>query len=122
MFEIDKRILRPELFLQFLACDQFARAVQQYLQNGKRLTLQADMHSFLAQFPGVGVELVRTEGYDDRFCWTRHSDDPFVDHREVYSGSEAHNRHVTARRKTRFTNYLRCHLGFTRIALTFGGL
>ena len=43
-----------------------------------------------------------------------------VGHGEVYLGSEAHNRHVTTPRKIRLTNHLWCHLGFTRIALTFG--
>src|SRR5207248_11798655 len=40
VFEIDKRIRRPQLFLQFLACDQFARPAQQHLQDGKGLALE----------------------------------------------------------------------------------
>ena len=43
-----------------------------------------------------------------------------VGHGEVYPGSETHSRNVTAHRKRRLTNHLWCHLGFTRIALTFG--
>jgi hypothetical protein len=51
MFEIDKRIPWPELRLKLIARDQFSGPAQQHFEDCERLTLQADAHSFLAQFP-----------------------------------------------------------------------
>jgi hypothetical protein len=67
VFKIDKCVLRPELFLQFLPRHQFPRSLQKHLQDGQRLAFQADAHSFFAQFPRVRVELVRPETDDIRF-------------------------------------------------------
>jgi hypothetical protein len=41
---------------------------------------------------------------------------------EVYTGSEEHDRHVIRYRKPRLINRLRCHLRFTRVALTLGAI
>ena len=72
MLEIDKRVARPELLLQFLTGDQFTGMIQEHLQDGQRLTLEANPHPLLAQFPRVRVELERAETYHARFCSTSH--------------------------------------------------
>src|ERR1700730_3856718 len=72
MLEIDKRVARPELLLQFLTANQFTGTIQQHLQDGQGLTLQANTHPLFAQFPRVRVELEGAETYDARFCSTSH--------------------------------------------------
>jgi hypothetical protein len=55
--EIDKRICRPDLRTQLFPSDDFPRSSQQNLQNKKRLLLQLDTRTLLAQFAGAQVDL-----------------------------------------------------------------
>src|ERR1700692_4699786 len=73
MLEIDKRVTRPEFLLQFLTADQFTGMIQQHLQDGQRLTLQANAHPLFAQFPRVNIELEGAETYHARSCSISHS-------------------------------------------------
>ena len=52
----------PDLFLDLLARDDFARPLGQHEQNPKRLFLKADKHATLAQLHGVAVQFVDSEG------------------------------------------------------------
>jgi hypothetical protein len=66
VFEIDKCIRWPELFLQLLARDRFPRPLQQHLQDRERLALQTNADSRLAQLLCMRRELVDAKTRDFR--------------------------------------------------------
>jgi hypothetical protein len=53
--EIDKRVTRPELFLEFVARYYFAWVRQQKQEDLERLVPEFDPHTLLAQVAGVRV-------------------------------------------------------------------
>jgi hypothetical protein len=53
--EIDKRIARPELFLEFIARYDFVRVRQQKHEDLERLIPEFDPHTLLAQFARVQI-------------------------------------------------------------------
>src|ERR1700676_3102948 len=118
VFEIEKSIGRPKLFLQFLARHQLAPPIEQHLQDSDRLSLQAHAHSFPAQFPGTRIELIDAKAHDFWPDWfwldlVRHCRGtpcqakyiPFV---KAW-------RHVTTTPKPLPVNRFRYHLHFTSV-------
>jgi hypothetical protein len=61
MLEVDEGVHRPELPPQFLSGNQFSRSFKQRRQNLQRLFLELHLLSPLAQFPGLQIDLERTE-------------------------------------------------------------
>jgi hypothetical protein len=61
MIEVDEGIRRPELAAQFLSSNQFSWSFKQRRQHLKGLFLELYLLSPLAQFPGVEIDLERTE-------------------------------------------------------------
>jgi hypothetical protein len=59
--EINKRVRRPELSLNFLSTDDFAGALKQHPQNTHWLFLEPDSHAMLAQFARANVQLENAE-------------------------------------------------------------
>ena len=62
--EIDECIRRPKLLLQLFSRDYFARALQQQGEYLKGLTLQAQLHSILAEFTGAEVKFENAKASD----------------------------------------------------------
>src|ERR1700687_2210750 len=61
MIEVDEGVRRPELAAQFLSGNHFSRSFKQRRQNLQRLFLELYSLSPLAQFPGVEIDLERTD-------------------------------------------------------------
>jgi hypothetical protein len=61
MVEVDERVRWPELAAQFLSSNQLSRPFKQRRQQLKRLFLEFDFLSPLAQFSGLEIHLERTE-------------------------------------------------------------
>jgi hypothetical protein len=61
MIEVDEGVRWPELAAQFLSGNQFSRSFKQRRQNLQWLFLELYLLSPLAQFPGVEIDLERTE-------------------------------------------------------------
>jgi hypothetical protein len=57
MLEIYERLRRPECFVQFLASNQLSVALQEHLQDLKRLTRQMQPYALLSQFLRLYVRL-----------------------------------------------------------------
>ena len=64
VIEVDESVGGPELLLQLLAGDDLAGAVEQESQDLERLSLEAEPHAILAQFPGGEIELEDSEAGD----------------------------------------------------------
>ena len=61
VIEVDEGVRRPELAAQFLSGNHFSRPFKQRRQHLQRLFLELYLLSPLAQFPGVEIDLERTE-------------------------------------------------------------
>ena len=55
--EVDERVRRPKLFLEFFPRHDLAGTLQQHIQNLKRLLLQLDFAALPAQFAGLKINL-----------------------------------------------------------------
>jgi len=64
LLEVHEGLSWPELLLQFFSGDGLARVLEEHGKNIHRLTLQPNLHSLLAEFPGTRIELehAKTEG------------------------------------------------------------
>jgi hypothetical protein len=61
VIEVDEGVCRPELAAQFLSGNHFPRSFKQRCQDLQRLFLQLYLLSPVPQFPGVKIDLERTE-------------------------------------------------------------
>src|SRR6266702_2465916 len=61
VIEVYEGVGRPNILPQFLAGDDFARALQENLQNLEWLFLQPDLDSLPAQFSGIFIQLKSPE-------------------------------------------------------------
>jgi hypothetical protein len=59
--EIDKRVGRPELFLEFVARYNFARVCQQEQENLERLVPESDLQTLPAQFARMQIDFEYTK-------------------------------------------------------------
>jgi hypothetical protein len=57
---------RPQLFLQLISADDFARTLQQHDKNLHRLALQPDLDALFVEFFGPQIKLEGAEAGDRR--------------------------------------------------------
>jgi hypothetical protein len=69
MFEIDKRVIRPEALAEFVAGDRHAGFLEQGSQNLERLSLQPDLDAVLAEHTLFQVDLEGSK-VGDAACMT----------------------------------------------------
>ena len=72
MIEIDKRVCRPELTVQFLASNKFSRPFQQCHKYLKWLLLQLHFLPTLTELSSREIDLENTETDDPRWGGGRH--------------------------------------------------
>ena len=61
--KIDKRVGRPELFLEFVARYYFAWVCQQEQQDLERLVPESDLQTLLAQFARVQIDFEHAKAH-----------------------------------------------------------
>ena len=61
VFEVNDGVIRPEVFAEFLASDEFAGMFQQNRKNGDGLALELELRTVLPQLSRLPVEFKRSE-------------------------------------------------------------
>ena len=64
VFEINERVVAPQPLAQFVARDQVTRPLEQSFEDFKRLTLQGNARTALAELAGTKIELEYAEPND----------------------------------------------------------
>src|SRR5579862_4660995 len=76
--EVDEGIFRPKFFLEFVAGDDRARALEQCRKDLKRLLLELDPNARLAQLAGFQIQFEHPEAQDPRIGrGLRHPSHPY---------------------------------------------
>src|SRR5215469_6820178 len=80
VIEVDEGVCGPKLLAQFLACNNFARTVQEHGQDPEGLFLELDLLAALAQFRKLEINLEDLEAYQrPGQCGRRHGYLPLDD-------------------------------------------